>query len=201
MTTRQQPSNATHWSTRTMAARSASAKPACGASGVPTGSNRIAWKPSRSATILVRRETGRHRRSAIHPPEHALVLCVDEKSRSKLWIDSAQPAAKARTRRHHDTRLQTQRHRHSVCRAERGQWRGHWPLPGAASASGVAPFLRLIDQTIPPDRQLHLICDNYANLIAPQSAALAEATPALSSALHTVPARPGSTWSNASFAT
>jgi transposase len=23
-------------------------------------------------------------------------------------------------------------------------------------------FLRLIDQTIPPDRQLHLICDNYA---------------------------------------
>ena len=44
-----------------------------------------------------------------------------------------------------------------------------WPTArsSACARSGIATkewhkFLRLIDQTIPPDRQLHLICDNYA---------------------------------------
>ena len=45
------------------------------------------------------------------PPEHALVLCVDEKSQIQssgphpIW-----PAVETRTRRDHDARLQTEWH-------------------------------------------------------------------------------------------
>jgi hypothetical protein len=45
-------------------------------------------------------------------------------------------------------------------------------------------FLRLIEQTIPPDRQLHLICDNYATHKHPKVQRLAGTASALSSARH-----------------
>jgi len=52
-------------------------------------------------------------------------------------------------------------------------------------------FLRLIDQTIPPERQLHLICDNYAPPYPKVQRRLAR-HPRFH--LHfTLPARPGST--------
>jgi hypothetical protein len=40
-------------------------------------------------------------------------------------------------------------------------------VQGASPAPGVA-FLRLIDQTILPDRQLHLICDHYSTYKHPK---------------------------------
>ncbi len=99
----------------------------------------------------------------LHPPEHALVLCVDEKSqiqaldRTQLGLPLKRGRAQTMT---HDYKrngtatlfaalntangevfgLCQQRHRHQ-------EW---------------LKFLRLIEHTIPAHRQIHLICDNYA---------------------------------------
>lgn len=97
------------------------------------------------------------------PPEHALVLSVDEKSQIQA-LDRTQPGlpmkkGRAQTLTHDYKRNGTttlfaalntatgevyglcqQRHRHQ-------EW---------------LKFLRLIDQTIPIQKQVHIICDNYA---------------------------------------
>ena len=150
MTTRQQPANATHWSTRTMAA----------AVGISEASVRRIWrahglKPHRVETFKISNDPAFAEKLEdivglyLNPPEHALVLCADEKSQIQASGPyPARPAAEARTRRHHDARLQTQRHGHSVRRAECGQRRSLWPVPGAASPSGMA-------QVSPPDRPDH----------------------------------------------
>ncbi len=99
----------------------------------------------------------------LNPPEHALVLCADEKSQIQA-LDRTQPGLPLKRGRGatltHDYKrngtatlfaalntangevfgLCQERHRHQ-------EW---------------LKFLRLIDQTIPAERQLHLICDNYA---------------------------------------
>ena len=125
MTTRQQPSNATHWSTRTMAA----------AVGISEASVRRIWRATRFETTSrrnvqdqqrsrVRRETGRHRRSV---PESSRTCAGAVRGReepdSGSGSDPTRPAAETRTRRHHDPRLQTQRHGYLVRRAECGQRR------------------------------------------------------------------------------
>ena len=49
----------------------------------------------------------------LNPPEHALVLCVDEKSQIQALDRAAGPADGARSRRDHDARLQAQRNGHA----------------------------------------------------------------------------------------
>jgi len=97
----------------------------------------------------------------LHPPEHALVLSLDEKSQIQA-LDRTQPGlplkrGRGQTRTHDYKRNGTttlfaalnaangevmglcqERHRHQ-------EW---------------LKFLRLLDQTIPPDLELHVICDN-----------------------------------------
>ena len=97
------------------------------------------------------------------PPDHALVLCCDEKSRIQA-LDRTQPGlplkkGRAATMTHDYKRYGTttlfaalntldgsiisrceQRHRHT-------EW---------------LDFLRQIDRETPKDKSLHLICDNYA---------------------------------------
>jgi hypothetical protein len=50
----------------------------------------------------------------------------------------------------------------------------------------MAQVFPLIDQTIPADRQLHLICDNYATHKHPKVQRWVARHPALSSAFSTV---------------
>jgi transposase len=164
LTTRQQPANATHWSTRTMAA----------AAGISEASVRRIWrahglKPHRVETFKIRQrsgvrgEAGRHRRPVPQSAgARAGAVRRREEPDSSSGPYSAWLALEARTRRHHDARLQTQRYGHTVCRAECGQRRGLWPVPERHRHQEWLTFLHLIDQTIPADRQLHLICDNYA---------------------------------------
>src|SRR6516164_3456294 len=45
-------------------------------------------------------------------------------------------------------------------------------------------FLRLIEQTIPAEKELHLICDNYATHKTSEGPALVEATRPLPCSLH-----------------
>jgi transposase len=164
MTTQEKPVKATHWSTRTMAE----------ASGLSEKSVRRIWhkhglKPHLIRTFKVSNDllfaekletiVGLY----MNPPEHAIVLCVDEKSQIQA-LDRTQPGLPLKKGRcgtmTHDYKrngtatlfaaLNTldgsvismcdDRHRHQ-------EW---------------LKFLRVIDDVTPPDKSIHLIADNYA---------------------------------------
>jgi transposase len=163
MTTQQRPSNATHWSTRTLAA----------ALGTSDAMVRRVWqanglKPHLSRTFKLSNDprfvdklvdvVGLY----LNPPEHALVLSCDEKSQIQA-LDRTQPGlpikpGRCGTMTHDYKRNGTttlfaalelaegkligtclQRHRHQ-------EW---------------IKFLKLVDARTPPELDLHLIADNY----------------------------------------
>jgi transposase len=164
LTTRGKPDNATQWSTRTMAA----------AAGVSEASVRRIWhahglKPHLVRTFKVSNDpefadkletiVGLY----LNPPDHAIVLCADEKSQIQA-LDRTQPGlplkkGRCGTMTHDYKRNGTatlfaaldaldgtvismcdDRHRHQ-------EW---------------LKFLRVIDSVTSPDKQIHLIADNYA---------------------------------------
>jgi len=164
MTTQEKPAKATHWSTRSMAA----------AVELSEATVRRIWhkhglKPHLLETFKVSKDPHfAERLEAIvglylNPPEHALVLCCDEKSQIQA-LDRTQPGlplkrGRAGTMTHDYKRNGTatlfaalntldgkvislcqQRHRHQ-------EW---------------LRFLRLVNDATPEHKQLHLIVDNYA---------------------------------------
>lgn len=164
LTTQTTPKGTTHWSTRKLAAEA----------GISDTSVLRIWqanglKPHRIDTFKVSRDARFVEKLEdivglyMAPPEHALVLCCDEKSQVQA-LDRTQPGlplkkGRAATmthdyKRHGTTTLFAalntldgsviarcdQRHRHI-------EW---------------LAFLRQIDRETPPDKTLHLICDNYA---------------------------------------
>ena len=162
-TTQSAPANATQWS-RSMMAREA---------GISESSVGRIWrahglKPHRVESFKISNDPEFAAKLEdtvglyLDPPEHALVLSVDEKSQIQA-LDRTQPGLPMKTGRGqtmtHDYKrngtttlfaalntangevyhLCQQRHRHQ-------EW---------------LKFLRMIDQTVPADKQLHIICDNY----------------------------------------
>ena len=164
LTTQTKPEVATHWSTRTMAAQlgvsAASVSRHWRASGLKPHIVR-GFKVSRDPKFVEKLEdiVGLY----MSPPEHAIVLCCDEKSQVQA-LDRTQPGlpmkkGRAQTMTHDYKRNGTttlfaalnvldgqvisqcqQRHRHT-------EW---------------LKFLRQIDRQTPKDKTLHLIADNYA---------------------------------------
>src|SRR5277367_770558 len=169
-TTQEKPVNATQWSTRTMAE----------AAGLSEKSVRRIWhkhglKPHLSRTFKVSNDPEfAEKLEAIvglylNPPEHAIVLCADEKSQIQA-LDRTQPGLPLKKGRcgtmTHDYKrngtatlfaaLNTldgtvismcdDRHRHQ-------EW---------------LKFLKVIDDITPSEKQLHLIADNYATHKHPQ---------------------------------
>jgi transposase len=164
LTTQSTPEAATHWSTRTMAAElgvsAASVSRHWRANGLKPHVVR-GFKVSRDPKFVEKLEdiVGLY----LSPPEHALVLCCDEKSQVQA-LDRTQPGlpmkkGRAATMTHDYKRNGTttlfaalnvldgqviaqcqQRHRHT-------EW---------------LKFLRKIDRETPKDKALHLIADNYA---------------------------------------
>jgi len=163
-TTQTKPSNATHWSVRTMASTL----------GIDKSMVQRVWqasglKPHLAKTFKVSRDKKFAEKVIdvvglyLNPPEHALVLCADEKT-SVQALDRTQPGlplVKGRlgTMTHDYKRNGTttlfaalemtegsvigtcmDRHRHQ-------EW---------------IKFLKLIDRQTPPELDLHLIVDNYA---------------------------------------
>jgi transposase len=163
-TTQSRPANATHWSRSTMARE-------VGVSDSTVG--RI-WKahglkPHRIDSFKISNDPEfASKLEAIvglylNPPEHALVLSADEKSQIQA-LDRTQPGlpmkkGRGQTMTHDYKRNGTttlfaalntatgevfglcqQRHRHQ-------EW---------------LKFLRMIDEIVPAEKQLHIICDNYA---------------------------------------
>jgi transposase len=164
LTTQSKPETATHWSTRKMAEEL----------GVSAASVSRHWRAHGLKPHLVRSfKVSRDPRFAekledivglyMSPPEHALVLCCDEKSQVQA-LDRTQPGlpmkkGRAATMTHDYKRNGTttlfaalnvldgqvisqcqQRHRHL-------KW---------------LKFLRQVDRETPKDKALHLIADNYA---------------------------------------
>jgi transposase len=164
MTLREKPANATHWSTRTMAQ----------ATGISEASVRRIWRAHGLKPHLVRSfklsndpEFVEKLQDIVglylNPPEHAIVLCADEKSQIQA-LDRTQPGLPLKRGRcgtmTHDYKrngtatlfaaLDTlegsvismcdDRHRHQ-------EW---------------MKFLRGIDSVVPANKQIHMIVDNYA---------------------------------------
>jgi transposase len=164
MTIEEKPAQATHWSTRSLAA----------VLGISDSSVLRIWrahglKPHRIESFKLSKDPAFSEKLEaivglyLSPPEHAIVLSVDEKSQVQA-LDRTQPGlpmkpGRAGTmthdyKRHGTTTLFAamevasgkvislcqQRHRHQ-------EW---------------IKFLRLIDEATPEGKELHLICDNYA---------------------------------------
>jgi transposase len=164
MTLEQTPVNATHWSTRSMAQ----------AAGISEASVRRIWrahglKPHLVRTFKLSRDPEFVEKLEdivglyLNPPEHAVVLCADEKSQIQA-LDRTQPGlpmkkGRCGTMTHDYKRNGTatlfaaldalegsvismcdERHRHQ-------EW---------------LKFLKAIDYVVPANRQIHMIVDNYA---------------------------------------
>lgn len=163
-TTLTKPGNATHWSTRTMAAEV----------GISEASVRRIWhahglKPHRIETFKISNDPKFAEKLTsivglyLNPPEHAIVLSVDEKSQIQA-LDRTQPGlpmkkGRGETMTHDYKRNGTatlfaalnvlngrvmgtcmERHRHQ-------EW---------------LKFLRQIDSAVPAGKQIYMICDNYS---------------------------------------
>lgn len=164
MTLHGKPAHATHWSTRTMAQ----------AAGISEASVRRIWrahglKPHQVRSFKLSRDPEFTEKLEdivglyLNPPDHAIVLCADEKSQIQA-LDRTQPGlpmkrGRCGTMTHDYKRNGTatlfaaldalegqvismcdERHRHQ-------EW---------------LRFLRAIDDVVPEDKQIHMIVDNYA---------------------------------------
>lgn len=162
MTTRQKPPHATHWSTRTMAA----------AVGISEASVRRIWhthglKPHLLRTFKLSRDPKFVEKLEdivglyLDPPEHALVLSLDEKSQIQA-LDRTQPGLPLKPGRGqtmtHDYKRNGTTTLFAALNAGNGEVFGL--CQERHRHQEWLKFLRLIDQTLPPALQLHVICDN-----------------------------------------
>ena len=164
LTTRQSPPNATHWSTRTMAR----------AVGISEASVRRIWhshglKPHRVESFKISNDPEFAEKLEdivglyLNPPEHALVLCVDEKSQIQA-LDRTQPGLPLKRGRSqtmtHDYKRNGTATLFAALNAANGEVYGL--CQERHRHQEWLKFLRLLDQTMPAYLDLHLIGDNYA---------------------------------------
>jgi transposase len=163
-TTRTKPDNATHWSTRTLAAKL----------GVSPSMVHRVWRASGLKPHLVRTfKVSNDPRFAekvvdvvglyLDPPEHALVLSCDEKSQIQA-LDRTQKSLPL-----YPGRLQTMTHdykRHGTTTLFAAIDLAEGKLIAECQPrhrhQEWLKFLRKIDAETPPELELHLIVDNYA---------------------------------------
>ena len=99
----------------------------------------------------------------LNPPEHALVLSVDEKSQIQA-LDRTQPGLPLKKGRGETMTHDYKRHGTTTLFAALNVVEGHiisTCLPRHRHTEWLT-FLRLIDRQTPKDKALHLIVDNYA---------------------------------------
>jgi transposase len=164
LTTRQLPANATHWSTRTMAA----------AVGISEASVRRIWrahglKPHRVESFKISNDPAFAEKLEdivglyLNPPEHALVLCVDEKSQIQA-LDRTQPGLPLKRGRGatmtHDYKRNGTATLFAALNAANGEVYGL--CQERHRHQEWLKFLRLLHQSMPAHLDLHLIGDNYA---------------------------------------
>lgn len=158
------PADATHWSSRGMAKES----------GVSISSVQRIWRafglqPHRMETFKlstdpnfvakVRDVVGLY----VSPPEHAVVLCVDEKSQIQA-LDRSQPMLPMRpgqpARRSHDYTRHGTTSLFAALDIATGRVIGK--CYGRHRAAEFGKFLDEIEAAVPGDLDVHLVMDNYA---------------------------------------
>ena len=163
-TTQETPAGATHWSTRSMAR----------AVGVSEVTVRRIWrahglKPHRVQSFKLSNDPQFAEKLEeivglyLNPPEHALVLSLDEKSQIQA-LDRTQPGLPLKKGRAQTMTHDYKRHGTTTLFAALNT------LDGQVIATCMSQhrhqewlrFLRIIDQQTPADREVHLIADNYA---------------------------------------
>jgi len=164
LTTQTKPEGATQWSTRTLAE----------VTGVSDTTIQRIWKARGLKPHLVKGfKVSRDPKFVekledivglyMSPPEHALVLCCDEKSQVQA-LDRTQPGLPLKPGRAATMTHDYKRHGTTtlfaamstldgtvISRCEQRHRHVEW-----------LTFLRQINRETPPDKTLHLICDNYA---------------------------------------
>ena len=164
LTTQTTPEGATHWSTRTLAARL----------GISDTTVLKVWrahglKPHLVETFKVSRDPKFVEKLEdivglyMSPPEHALVLCCDEKSQVQA-LDRTQPGLPLKKGRAETMTHDYKRHGTTTLFAAMSTLDGSVISRCAQRHRHVEwlDFLRQIDRETPEDKALHLICDNYA---------------------------------------
>lgn len=163
-TTQTLPADATHWSTRTMAQ----------AAGISEASVRRIWKahglkPHRVATFKLSNDPQFAEKLEdivglyLNPPEHAIVLSLDEKSQIQA-LDRTQPSLPLKKGRCQTMTHDYKRYGTTTLFAALNV------LDGKVIGTCMSKhrhqewlkFLRLIDRETPTEQELHLIVDNYA---------------------------------------
>src|SRR6266567_2490864 len=163
-TTQTTPPHATHWSTRTMACEV----------GISEASVRRIWrahglKPHRVESFKISRDPEFAAKLEdvvglyLNPPEHALVLSVDEKSQIQA-LDRTQPGLPMKKGRCQTMTHDYKRHGTTALFAALSTLDG--TVIGTCMKRHThkewLKFLRLIDRQTPKGCALHLIADNYA---------------------------------------
>jgi len=157
------PEDATHWSTRAMAKRS----------GLSQSTISRIWrafmlKPHRSETFKISKDplfiekvrdiVGLY----LNPPDHALVLAVDEKSQIQA-LDRSQPLLPMRPgqveRRTHDYIRHGTTNLFAALDVKTGLVIGE--VHRRHRSREFLKFLKTIDANVPPELDAHLILDNY----------------------------------------
>jgi transposase len=164
LTTQSKPTVTTHWSTRTMAVElgvsAASVSRHWRANGLKPHIVR-GFKVSRDPRFVEKLEdiVGLY----MSPPEHALVLCCDEKSQVQA-LDRTQPGLPRKKGRAatmtHDYKRNGTTTLFAALNVLDGQVIGQ--CQQHHTHVEWLKFLRQIDRETPKDKTLHLICDNYA---------------------------------------
>jgi len=164
MTLHQKPANATHWSTRTMAS----------AAGISEASVRRIWhahglKPHLVRTFKLSRDPQFTEKLQdivglyLNPPEHAIVLCADEKSQIQA-LDRTQPGLPIKKGRcgtmTHDYKRNGTATLFAALNALEGEVISM--CDDRHRHQEWLKFLRAIDDVIPQDKQIHMIVDNYS---------------------------------------
>ena len=162
-TTQEKPRNATHWSTRTLArevgASHAMVQRVWAAAGL---------KPHRTKTFKLSNDPQFTEKLLdvvglyLDPPEHALVLCADEKSQIQA-LDRTQPGLPMKKGRcgtmTHDYKRNGTTTLFAAIELAEGKLIG--TCMDKHRHQEWLKFLRLIDRETPKDLELHLIVDNY----------------------------------------
>lgn len=164
LTTQTKPAAATHWSTRTMAAElgvsAASVSRHWRANGLKPHIVR-GFKVSRDPQFVEKLEdiVGLY----MSPPEHALVLCCDEKSQVQA-LDRTQPGLPLKKGRAETMTHDYKRNGTTTLFAALNVLDGHVIGQCQPHHTHVEwlKFLKKIDRETPKNKTLHLIADNYA---------------------------------------
>ena len=193
-TTQSKPSNATHWSVRTLAK----------SLGIDKSMVHRVWqasglKPHLAKTFKVSRDKNFVEKVIdvvglyLNPPEHALVLCADEKT-SVQALDRTQPGLPLRRGRLGTMTHDYKRHGTTTLFAalEMTEGRIIATCMNRHRHQEWIKFLNLIDQQTPAGLALHLIVDNYSTHKHPRVKAWFKRHPRFH--LHFVPT--SSSWLN-----